>query len=126
VILMHMQGEPGTMQADPTYEDAAKEVLDYLTARVQACEAAGINRDRLALDPGIGFGKTVAHNVQILKHLKFYERLGLPVLLGASRKSFIGKIAHEDDSRKLLSGSLARGALRRSARGEHSAGSRCA
>jgi len=107
VILMHMQGEPGTMQANPVYEDAPKEVLGYLTARVQACEAAGIDRARLALDPGIGFGKTVAHNVQILKHLDLYQRLGLPLLLGVSRKSFIGKIANEDDAQKRFPGSIA-------------------
>ena len=107
VILMHMQGEPGTMQANPVYEDAPKEVLGYLTARVQACEAAGIERARLALDPGIGFGKTKAHNVQILKHLDLYQRLGLPLLLGVSRKSFIGKIANEDDAQKRLPGSIA-------------------
>ena len=107
VILMHMQGQPGTMQSDPTYEDAPKEVLEYLTARVQACEAAGIKRARLAVDPGIGFGKTVAHNVQILKHLDIYQRLGVSLLLGVSRKSFIGKISGETDAQKRLPGSLA-------------------
>ena len=107
IVLMHMQGEPGTMQSDPTYEDAPKEVLEYLTARVQACEAAGIERARLAVDPGIGFGKTVAHNVQILKHLDIYQRLGVPLLLGVSRKSFIGKIVGEEDAQKRLPGSIA-------------------
>ena len=107
VILMHMQGEPGTMQANPTYEDAAKEVLDYLTARLQACEAAGINRDRLALDPGIGFGKTVAHNVEILKRLDDYQDLGLALLLGVSRKSFIGALANEPEAQRRLPGSIA-------------------
>jgi len=107
IILMHMQGEPGTMQAEPSYEDAPKEVLEYLTARVKACEAAGIDRARLAIDPGIGFGKTVAHNVQILKQLELYQRLSLPLLLGVSRKSFIGKIVGEDDAQKRLPGSLA-------------------
>ena len=107
IVLMHIQGEPGTMQSDPSYEDAPKEVLDYLTARVQACEAAGIERARLAVDPGIGFGKTVAHNVQILKHLDLYQRLGVPLLLGVSRKSFIGKIVGEKDAQERLSGSIA-------------------
>jgi len=107
IILMHMQGEPGTMQATPTYEDAAKEVCAYLKARVHACEAAGIARDRIALDPGIGFGKTVEHNIEILKHLSLYDALGLPVLLGVSRKSFIGKIAEQPDAKLRLPGSIA-------------------
>jgi len=107
IVLMHMQGEPGTMQSAPVYEDAPKEVFDHLTARVQTCEAAGIERSRLALDPGIGFGKTVAHNLQILNHLDMYERLGLPLVLGVSRKSFIGKIVGEEDAQKRLPGSLA-------------------
>lgn len=107
IILMHMQGKPGTMQDAPVYENAPQDVFDYLKARVQACEAVGIMRDRIALDPGIGFGKTVDHNLQILKHLDLYEQLGLPVLLGVSRKSFIGKIAQEPDASKRLAGSIA-------------------
>lgn len=107
IILMHMQGEPGTMQADPSYENAPQDVFEYLNARVKACEAVGIARERLALDPGIGFGKTVDHNLQILKHLHLYEQLGLPVLLGVSRKSFIGKVANEPDAKKRLPGSIA-------------------
>lgn len=106
IVLMHMQGQPGTMQSAPAYEDAAKDVFDYLTARVQACEAAGIERSRLALDPGIGFGKTVDHNLHILKTLKMYDRLGLPILLGVSRKSFIGKVVGEADAKKRLAGSI--------------------
>lgn len=106
IVLMHMQGEPGTMQANPSYEDAPQDVLDYLTARVHACEAVGIQRDRIAVDPGIGFGKALSHNLEILKHLDRYHQLGLPVLLGASRKSFIGKISGEDDAQKRLPGSL--------------------
>jgi len=107
IVLMHMQGQPGTMQSAPIYEDVAKDVFDYLTARVQACEAAGIERSRLALDPGIGFGKTVDHNLFILKTLKMYDRLGLPVMLGVSRKSFIGKVVGEADAKKRLAGSVA-------------------
>lgn len=107
IILMHMQGEPGTMQADPSYENAPQDVFEYLNARVKACEAVGIARERLALDPGIGFGKTVDHNLQILKHLHLYEQLGLPVLLGVSRKSFIGKVANEPDAKNRLPGSIA-------------------
>ncbi|MCW8916179.1 MAG: dihydropteroate synthase, partial [Magnetovibrio sp.] len=107
VILMHMLGGPGTMQANPIYENASREVFEYLSKRVQACEAAGIKRDRIALDPGIGFGKTVKHNLQIMNDLGMYERLGLPVLLGLSRKSFIGGVTGEGDPKKRLPGSLA-------------------
>ena len=107
VILMHMQGEPGTMQANPTYEDAAQDVFAYLKTRVQACEAAGIARPRIAVDPGIGFGKTVDHNLQILKHLDLYQDLDVAVLLGVSRKSFIGVLADEADAQKRVPGSIA-------------------
>jgi len=107
VVLMHMQGEPGTMQADPTYDDAPREVLAYLKSRVQACETAGITRARIAVDPGIGFGKTVDHNLQILQRLDLYQDLGLPVLLGVSRKSFIGTVANEPDAQRRVPGSIA-------------------
>lgn len=107
VVLMHMQGEPGTMQSDPTYDDAPGEVLAYLKTRVQACEAAGIARERIAVDPGIGFGKTVKHNLEILKHLDLYQDLGLALLLGASRKSFIGQVAEEPDAQRRVPGSIA-------------------
>lgn len=107
IVLMHMQGEPGTMQSNPTYDDAPADVLAFLKERVQACEAAGIERVRLAVDPGIGFGKTVAHNLEILSRLDLYQELGLPVLLGVSRKSFIGALADEPDAKKRVPGSLA-------------------
>jgi len=107
LILMHMQGEPGKMQTNPTYADAPGEVLAYLQERVSACAAVGINRARIALDPGIGFGKTLDHNLEILKHLSAYNDLGLPLVLGVSRKSFLGKIAGEPDVRRRLGGSLA-------------------
>ncbi len=107
IVLMHMQGTPGTMQVAPSYGDAPRDVVSALRARVAACEAAGIERDRLALDPGIGFGKTVDHNLQILNRLDLYEDLGLPVLLGVSRKSFIGHLTHEPDAKNRLPGSIA-------------------
>lgn len=107
IVLMHMQGEPGTMQANPTYLDAPVDVLRYLKDRVAACGAAGIARERIALDPGIGFGKTVEHNLDILNHLDLYRDFGLPVLLGVSRKSFIGAIADESDPKNRVPGSLA-------------------
>jgi dihydropteroate synthase len=78
IVLMHMQGEPGTMQAKPSYEDAPHEVFEYLSARVHACEAAGIARERIALDPGIGYGKTIRHTLEILKNHDMYKQNGLP------------------------------------------------
>ncbi|MEE8351085.1 MAG: dihydropteroate synthase [Rhodospirillales bacterium] len=107
VILMHMQGDPGTMQDHPQYDDAAKDVYHYLADRIQACEAAGIDRGRIAVDPGIGFGKTLAHNLDILGRLSLYNDLGVTVMLGASRKSFIGKISAGDDPKDRLGGSIA-------------------
>jgi dihydropteroate synthase len=93
VVLMHMQGEPGTMQADPRYDDAALEVYDYLEGRVAACLAAGLARADIAVDPGIGFGKTVTHNLEILDQMALYQGLGCAVVLGVSRKGFIGKLS---------------------------------
>jgi dihydropteroate synthase len=107
VILMHMQGEPRTMQADPTYDDAALDVYDYLAGRVAACEAAGIGRDRIMLDPGIGFGKTVAHNLEILEQLALYHGLGCALLLGVSRKSFIARLSGNAPPKARVAGSLA-------------------
>lgn len=91
VILMHMKGEPRTMQASPTYENLLEDIGTYLNARVSFAEAAGIDRSRIIIDPGIGFGKTVEHNLQILKHLSVFAELGLPILVGSSRKAFIRK-----------------------------------
>ena len=92
VCLMHMQGEPGTMQSSPRYADVAAEVKDFLMQRVAACEAAGIGRQRILLDPGFGFGKTVEHNLQLLARLDELAATGLPVVVGLSRKSMIGKL----------------------------------
>jgi dihydropteroate synthase len=89
VILMHMRGEPRTMQDDPVYECAPLDVLEYLERRIEACEAAGIPRDRIVVDPGIGFGKRLRHNLQILQRLSLLHLTGCGILLGASRKSFI-------------------------------------
>ncbi len=107
VVLMHMRGEPRTMQADPSYDDAPRDVYDALAERVAACEAAGIARARIAVDPGIGFGKTAAHNLQILDHMALYQGLGCAVLLGVSRKSFIGKLSTGEPAKGRLPGSLA-------------------
>ena len=106
-ILMHMQGEPRTMQREPRYADAALDVYDWLAGRVAACEAAGIPRARLAVDPGIGFGKTLAHNLQILDSLALFHGLGCPVVLGVSRKSFIGRLSRAEAPKQRVPGSLA-------------------
>ena len=107
VVLMHMQGEPGSMQENPQYENAAEDVFGTLKARFEACEEAGIRRHRIAVDPGIGFGKTVDHNLEILNRLDIYRDLGLPVLLGVSRKSFIAKLSRGEAPKDRVPGSLA-------------------
>ena len=107
VCLMHMQGEPGTMQDNPRYEDAAQEVHDYLVEQIMACEAANIPRGRIAVDPGIGFGKNLDHNLDILARLDLYRDIGCALMLGVSRKSFIGKITGEKDPKRCVPGSRA-------------------
>jgi dihydropteroate synthase len=92
VVLMHMQGEPRTMQADPRYDDVVGEVTSFLSDRARAAEAAGVARQDIWLDPGIGFGKTAAHNLALLGALDSIVGLGFPVLVGASRKGFIRAI----------------------------------
>ncbi|MDP2171730.1 MAG: dihydropteroate synthase [Rhodocyclaceae bacterium] len=92
VCLMHMQGEPRTMQAHPHYTDVTQEVRDFLAARVAACAAAGIARERLLIDPGFGFGKTVDHNYTLLRELSRLNDLGVPILVGLSRKSMLGAV----------------------------------
>jgi len=93
VVLMHAQGEPKTMQDDPTYADVVLEVYGYLQERIEAAEAAGIPRARIAVDPGLGFGKTLAHNLALISHMSLFHGLGVPLLVGASRKRFIKGIA---------------------------------
>ncbi|WP_312381411.1 dihydropteroate synthase [Stutzerimonas balearica] len=110
VCLMHMLGEPADMQDDPQYENVTAEVRQFLAARMDACEAAGIGRERIILDPGFGFAKTVEHNLSLFKSLQQLEALGRPLLVGVSRKSMIGKVlGREVDGR--LYGSLALAAL---------------
>jgi dihydropteroate synthase len=106
VCLMHMQGEPRTMQANPTYADVVTEVRDFLVARAQACIAAGVERDRIAIDPGFGFGKTVDHNLALLRRLAELAATGYPVLAGWSRKSSLGRITGRSAEER-LAGSLA-------------------
>ncbi len=107
VVLMHMQGEPRTMQQDPTYRDAPLDIYDFFAGRVVACRAAGIDPARIALDPGIGFGKRDPHNLAILGDLALYHGLGCALLLGVSRKSFIGRLSRGEDASHRLAGSLA-------------------
>ena len=108
VCLMHMQGQPRTMQQAPHYDDVVREVGDFLDARVQSCVAAGIARERLVLDPGFGFGKTLAHNLTLLKHLDGLQgRLQLPLLVGMSRKRMIGTILGGAPAEARLHGSVA-------------------
>jgi dihydropteroate synthase len=96
VCLMHMRGEPRTMQADPHYEDVVREVGDFLLERALTCEAAGIARDRIVIDPGFGFGKTLPHNLELLRSLSALTETGYPVLAGLSRKATIGRITGRD------------------------------
>jgi dihydropteroate synthase len=107
VALMHMRGEPRSMQREPRYDDAPLDIYDFLAARVAACEEAEIARSRVAVDPGIGFGKTVAHNLRVLDRLAVYHGLGCALLLGVSRKSFIGRLSREEPAKERLPGSLA-------------------
>jgi dihydropteroate synthase len=107
VCLMHSQGLPSDMQDNPRYADVMFDVFDHLADRIDFAHAAGIKHDRIITDPGIGFGKTLQHNVNLLRNLAIYHDLGLPILLGASRKRFIGTISGEDDAASRLGGSIA-------------------
>jgi dihydropteroate synthase len=106
VCLMHMQGQPQSMQAAPRYDHVIDEVNDFLSARVQACISVSIARERLVLDPGIGFGKTLEHNLALLAHLPALMTQGLPLLVGVSRKSMIGTLLNRTVEQR-LSGSVA-------------------
>jgi dihydropteroate synthase len=99
VCLMHMQGEPRTMQLDPRYDDVVSEVASFLDERLRFAVARGIREDRICLDPGIGFGKTVEHNLELLRRLDVLLSLGRPLLLGLSRKSSLGKLAGDPGAR---------------------------
>lgn len=107
VCLMHMQNQPKTMQAAPVYNDVVKDVLDFLADRTDACEMAGIRRDRILIDPGFGFGKTLAHNLQLFKAIDQFVASGHPVLVGVSRKSMIGQMLGIDAPDQRVIGSVA-------------------
>ncbi|CAN5500017.1 dihydropteroate synthase [soil metagenome] len=106
VILMHSQGDPKTMQADPRYDDVALDVYDMLKARIAACEAAGIPRAKILADPGIGFGKTFDHNLALLHQLTLFHGLGVPLVAGLSRKAFTGALTGEKLARNRVMGSV--------------------
>jgi dihydropteroate synthase len=107
VILMHMLGEPKTMQRDPRYDDVVREVRDFLAGRAERAVAAGVEEENIILDPGIGFGKTLEHNLALLRHLDSLVELGFPVLVGASRKTFIGKITGVNEAGDRIFGTVA-------------------
>ena len=110
VCLMHMQGEPRTMQKNPHYDDVVDDVLQFLQQRIEACINAGIDRNRIIIDPGFGFGKALQHNLQLFKNLGRFKELGVALLVGVSRKSMIGTILDKEVSDR-LSGSIGLAAL---------------
>lgn len=107
IVLMHMLGEPKSMQEDPRYQDVVREVRDFLAERAERAIRAGIDEKNVVLDPGIGFGKTLEHNLTLLDRLDVLVELGFPVLFGASRKSFLGKILGSGDAKSRLFGTVA-------------------
>jgi len=110
VCLMHMRGEPGDMQSDPCYQDVTREVGEFLAERMAVCATAGIPADRIVLDPGFGFAKTLAHNLSLFKHMEKLHAFGRPLLVGVSRKSMIGAALNRPVGER-LNGSLALAAL---------------
>ncbi|WP_127115992.1 dihydropteroate synthase [Shimia sediminis] len=107
VCVMHAQGDPATMQQNPTYDDVLLDVYDYLEERIEWLEGLGLAREQILVDPGIGFGKTIAHNLALLARLSLFHTLGCPILLGASRKAFIKVIGKAEDPMKRVGGSVA-------------------
>jgi dihydropteroate synthase len=107
IVLMHMQGTPATMQRNPTYKDVVREICEFLADRRDAALAAGVSGEAIVLDPGIGFGKTTRHNLQIFGGLEALVALGQPVLLGPSRKRFLGQVLGLENAADRLAGSLA-------------------
>jgi dihydropteroate synthase len=102
VVIMHMKGEPSTMQKNPEYVSLIDEIIKYLADAVSRAQAVGIDKEKIIIDPGIGFGKLLRHNLEILKRLKDFKVLGRPILVGPSRKSFIGKILNEEPQRRTI------------------------
>jgi dihydropteroate synthase len=102
VAIMHMQGNPRTMQKNPRYVSLIDEIIEYLADAISRAEAAGIDKEKIIIDPGIGFGKTAEHNLQILKRLSEFKALGKPILVGPSRKSFIGRVLNLGPQERLF------------------------
>ena len=111
VVLMHMQGEPSTMQKEPKYENVVKEVLDFLVERAGLLEKAGLGREKIFIDPGIGFGKTMKHNLELLRNIDKFVGAGYKVLVGTSRKRFIGELTGKEAPRERVFGTAATVAL---------------
>jgi len=107
IVLMHMQGDPQTMQDNPTYDDAALDILNYMGERIISLEEMGLSREKITIDPGIGFGKNLEHNLRILSGIDAFHALGVPLLLGVSRKSFITKIDRDVAPKDRVAGSIA-------------------
>jgi dihydropteroate synthase len=107
ILLMHMRGTPKTMQDNPTYQDVSADIRLFLTQRLQEAQSAGIARHRILLDPGIGFGKTTAHDLAILRDLTQFAAIGQPVVIGASRKKFIGSVLNQPDPMQRIFGHAA-------------------
>jgi dihydropteroate synthase len=107
ICLMHMQGQPDTMQQAPSYDDVIKDIHNFLAERVSECAKAGIAKERLMLDPGFGFGKSLEHNFQLLNQLEEFQQLDLPLLVGISRKTMLGKVLNDRPADQRLSASLA-------------------
>ncbi|NQV44980.1 MAG: dihydropteroate synthase [Rhodospirillales bacterium] len=107
LVLMHMQGMPETMQQNPQYDDVVGEVMAHLDAQVSTCEVRGVVRSEIAIDPGIGFGKTIEHNLALLKSLEAFQSLGCPLVLGVSRKSMIARLSKGEEPKDRVAGSVA-------------------
>jgi dihydropteroate synthase len=102
VVIMHMKGNPRTMQNNPVYKSLIDEIIEYLDKAINRAVQVGISREKIIIDPGIGFGKTLEHNLKILKYLKEFKILGRPILVGPSRKSFLGKILNVGPDKRLF------------------------
>ena len=107
IVLMHARGEPATMQDDPRYQDVVEDVYRFLAERIEACVRAGVEESRIIVDPGVGFGKTLEHNIALLRHVRRVRALGRPVLIGASRKRFIAGLDREGPASDRIGGSIA-------------------
>ena len=107
VIIMHINGRPKTMQKDPHYDNVVEEVYEFLERQVNYAVENGVSRDKIIIDLGIGFGKTYEHNIELLRNISYFDKLGLPHLLAVSRKTFIGKALNEDDPENRLYGTVA-------------------